>query len=806
MGRSGVAQSALMKQGLEGLEGLFNPKQQFEEEADYGKKILKVAWTVEILAALTGLFIAWGQGYDVYKQTNQTASDLLGAIMGALPFVIIAVIEPTKIPLAGGFYKTKIFGWKMLILASLLGLTIVTFETMFNGLERNLTNVTRQVTDANNKILSLGNAIEEKNRELDELTGMSASDSTADITDALNAAKTDYEDFILKENQNVEQQTKSLRERLAELEKQNAGLAGQFSNDAEASINLLRERITELNKQISSIQKTTQDKIDDYKDSLTAEGAQNNQSKSAQINLFKSQKSDKRNEIDQLSSQLSAEQDKLNAKISGMSAELDKKIAAIDTAMNSAVKQKSWSTTAASVKKPFEERKASAKADHSSNKRRLTSGFDQLKDKNDKRIDALTKDIADIDAQLSQLASETSTAPILDPKVIERLRSEGDRETKPLKSQIAKIQKDITSKIEAQSGVAQSKGAALDAEIKQINQRIDGIKQASDKRISERKGQYEIRRQEIEAARNKTILTTSAEKEQIPILRKEIETIQQEIDDNKKIKRDKAYDSQIYRLAALAYGRNDVADVTTEEIKMVSVIWFGTVATIVATTGTVLALISYILRDPEAFVERKKVSLTRRLRRLFYLFFGRLSQILLSFINVLTALTKLILSFAEIFRGLIGVPIQRSFRRMLLAYRKRLNKPRIETVEVEVEKIIEVEKPVEVEIEKIVEVEVEKIVEVEVEKIVEVEVPVDKIVIQEVPVEIIRKELVYVPLYSTESGLIDASTQLKDATPKLGGDHQGEPQSGDSVKKVIEKVAAPKKAAPKKATRKKQGE
>jgi hypothetical protein len=51
-----VAQSALMKQGL---EGLFNPKNQFESEADYGKKILKVAWTVEILAALTGLFIAW---------------------------------------------------------------------------------------------------------------------------------------------------------------------------------------------------------------------------------------------------------------------------------------------------------------------------------------------------------------------------------------------------------------------------------------------------------------------------------------------------------------------------------------------------------------------------------------------------------------------------------------------------------------------------------------------------------------------------------------------------------------------------
>ena len=56
----------------------------------------------------------------IYNKQTAIASDLLGAIMCALPFVIIAVIEPTKIPLAGGFYKTKIFGWKMFILASLL--------------------------------------------------------------------------------------------------------------------------------------------------------------------------------------------------------------------------------------------------------------------------------------------------------------------------------------------------------------------------------------------------------------------------------------------------------------------------------------------------------------------------------------------------------------------------------------------------------------------------------------------------------------------------------------------------------------
>ena len=50
---------------------------------------------------------------------------------------------------------------------------------------------------------------------------------------------------------------------------------------------------------------------------------------------------------------------------------------------------------------------------------------------------------------------------------------------------------------------------------------------------------------------------------------------------------------------------------------------------------------------------------------------------------------------------------------------------------------------------------------------IEKEVPVDKIVIKEVPKEIIRKELVYVPLYSTDSGLIDASNELKGSKPDV---------------------------------------
>jgi hypothetical protein len=73
--------------------------------------------------------------------------------------------------------------------------------------------------------------------------------------------------------------------------------------------------------------------------------------------------------------------------------------------------------------------------------------------------------------------------------------------------------------------------------------------------------------------------------------------------------------------------------------------------------------------------------------------------------------------------------------------RRRLNKPRI--------------------------VEIEKIVEKVVEKIVEVEIPVQKIVTTEIPVEIVRKEIVYVPFYSSESGLVDISEGLKGTKPNL---------------------------------------
>ena len=67
------------------------------------------------------------------------------------------------------------------------------------------------------------------------------------------------------------------------------------------------------------------------------------------------------------------------------------------------------------------------------------------------------------------------------------------------------------------------------------------------------------------------------------------------------------------------------------------------------------------------------------------------------------------------------------------------------------------------------------------------------------PVEIVRKELVYVPLYSTDSGLIDASTELRGSKPKI------DPENRDSNDATVSnsQSGAPETAAKKQTTRKK---
>ena len=104
-----------------------------------------------------------------YKEIeNPTLFDTASFIQGMLPFLAIAVVEITKIPLALGFYRSKMLRWKTLFLTALLLVMAITFETMFNGLENNFSNLTSRIVREENKISDLSLEIENLKIDLEK--------------------------------------------------------------------------------------------------------------------------------------------------------------------------------------------------------------------------------------------------------------------------------------------------------------------------------------------------------------------------------------------------------------------------------------------------------------------------------------------------------------------------------------------------------------------------------------------------------------------------------------------------------------
>ena len=146
-----MADSSRLRQGLRSSLKV-DPETRFEAEAKLGSNIKTLAWVIEIMLAMTGLAIAWLVVASAFRKIpDPTFNQYVQAIQGSLPFLIIAFIEPTKIPLAAGFYKVKFWGWKLLFLFALLVLTVISFETLYFSLDRNLQNISATITNIQNE-------------------------------------------------------------------------------------------------------------------------------------------------------------------------------------------------------------------------------------------------------------------------------------------------------------------------------------------------------------------------------------------------------------------------------------------------------------------------------------------------------------------------------------------------------------------------------------------------------------------------------------------------------------------------------
>ena len=103
--------------------------------------LLRAAWTVEVVAVLLGLAISVAVGFDGWASQQNSprteADDWINIGISSAPFLLVALVEMTKIPMSGAAYYATRWYWRVMFTLGLLFVAFVTFETMFNGLERN---------------------------------------------------------------------------------------------------------------------------------------------------------------------------------------------------------------------------------------------------------------------------------------------------------------------------------------------------------------------------------------------------------------------------------------------------------------------------------------------------------------------------------------------------------------------------------------------------------------------------------------------------------------------------------------------
>ncbi len=130
-----------------------------------GTNLVKFAWAIEIVAVLIGFLISIIVSYSVYFEINRgddglAFNDYAAILVAGLPFLLVAIVEATKIPIATAMMYAKHRSWKIMLFIGVMMLTLITFETMINGFERNFANLTFAIDERKDKALLIQKSID----------------------------------------------------------------------------------------------------------------------------------------------------------------------------------------------------------------------------------------------------------------------------------------------------------------------------------------------------------------------------------------------------------------------------------------------------------------------------------------------------------------------------------------------------------------------------------------------------------------------------------------------------------------------
>ena len=180
-----------------------------------GVRLVKFAWIVEILAVSIGFLISIIVSYSVYAELNRTEremnfGDYSSILVSALPFILVAVVEAAKIPVATAMMYAKHFTWRLLFFIGLVLLASITFETMLNGFERNFSGLNITIDEKKHEALLLQDQIDVLNDRKDEINIIDP--EVVDKTYQANASNANsiYYQTLDKEREHISQQLSRL--------------------------------------------------------------------------------------------------------------------------------------------------------------------------------------------------------------------------------------------------------------------------------------------------------------------------------------------------------------------------------------------------------------------------------------------------------------------------------------------------------------------------------------------------------------------------------------------------------------------
>ena len=490
-------------------------EKQREEKYKESKatQLIVCAWIIEICAAGIGFFFAYTTGEATRKYLSQDgAGEFIGdpnisVTLAMLPFMIIGVVELTKIPLAFAGYNAKPGFWKALFIGVLLSLCFITAETIFTGMERSLDNQLKyfEGDKKNQKGLQIDVLnLEKRVIELEEERPIDDIDREYDI----EISGFDQAHYTELDEIRSERQT-----RLSVLENQKSESRDMNQNGlSQGEVGTLQNL---LDSQLSRI-KDIEDRIDSEVQRISNTGQQDIDSKQSQISLL--------------------------------------------------------SESITEITKMFD-------------------GGGLFSNNSDKE---------------DQLESERASRTKAEQEV-EEIKLKRDQDIEDYREQenarLLKLEEEKT-KIQLRLTDARIKSSEVfDREQESINIEINDLVGRFDLRQADIQKQYE----EEKSLREKNYFDARGRAERVQSeldqTRAEIKLKKEQIIDVEQIINSKAGEIQVMRFAATYAAfvsdgeRQGVENVTPEDIGTVMLFWFGSIALIAATTGTVISFASFYIRD-----------------------------------------------------------------------------------------------------------------------------------------------------------------------------------------------------------------